>query len=920
MQTTFTLHNKLAESVTKNPNKVALQIQKDQDYQQYTYKQLHDNALSIAYYLINNGIKPKDKIAITLENRPEWAMIYFGIIYAGAIAIPLDPQAVTDELQHCLEDADVKTVFTGEQSYEAIQEINKKLPAITSIILIKKIEASTTSKASSNTTLFSEIIGTEQAPATLPDISSDALASIVYTSGTTGKPKGVMLSHNNFSANFNSSEQLNIITEKDNILSILPLHHSFPFMVTLLIPLFAGGTITYLQNLRTEDMTKCMQETDVTSLIGVPQLYTLLCEKIQTEFNKIPWYVKPPLKLLINILDLFRKITGINLNKQLLKKIHERFGMKLRFFGTGGAKLNREVSTFLTKIGFTVLEGYGLTETSPVATFNPQGKAKLGSAGKAVSGVKVKIHEPNSEGIGEIIINGQNIMQGYYKHPKETAEVLIDDWFYSGDLGYLDNEGYLYITGRKKELIVLSTGKNITPEEVEIHYAQSPYIKELAILAVGEKEDDTLKAVIVPNLDVFRKKGLVNINGTIKWDLEGLSKNYPAYKRVTGFIVAKDDLPRTRLGKLKRFAIKERYWDELVGNGKPQTAPEVNLSTEDLELLANPLTKQIFNIINASAHKQQEVLLDNHLEIDLGFDSLHRIELMATLEKEFNIKIPDTAMAEIFTVRELIETITKLSPTAILSKEPAKTFSWKDILTKKPADDILENINEATSKSSIRYTKILCAVIYGISKPIWKLKAKFAQEFSKDQAYIFCANHASYLDGPFIGSMMPRWLTIKTAFIGYRGYFNTPLMRWFARIFRIITINQASELVEALQVSTYLLKQGNSICIFPAGTRSIDGKVQEFRKGIGILGKELNIPLVPVYVKGSYEAFPRDKALPRPHPVTIIYGAPQNPEELQKEGYKLGAEDDYEAITLAIREKIIALADDNTNEQNHEAI
>ena len=297
--------------------------------------------------------------------------------------------------------------------------------------------------------------------------------------------------------------------------------------------------------------------------MGVPQLYHLLHKAI---FEKIP----NPLILLpvLKAGNLARKALRLNLNKILLKKLHQKFGSSLRFFASGGARLDPKVGRGLTLLGFTILEGYGLTETSPVVTFNPLKRVRIGSVGPPIPEVKIKINNPNRANIGEILIQGPNVMKGYYKKPKETLEVLKEGWFYSGDLGFIDKKGYLHLTGRSKEIIVLSSGKNIYPEEIENHYLKSPYIKEMCVLETTSAGLSSLYAVVFPNVDYFRKTREINIQGKIRWILENLSKELPSYKRIMGFAIAKEELPKTRLGKLKRYEIKAGY---LPINGAPGT-------------------------------------------------------------------------------------------------------------------------------------------------------------------------------------------------------------------------------------------------------------------------------------------------------------------------------------------------------------
>ena len=315
----------------------------------------------------------------------------------------------------------------------------------------------------------------------------------------------------------------------NNFLSILPLYHTYAFMVTLLVPLLKGATITYAKSFKPEDLTSIIRQTDVTILVGVPQLFSLIYKSILEKIKKIPFFLMP---IFIPFL------------KQQLRK---RFGNSLRFFVSGGARLDPAVAKGLSKLGLKVIEGYGLTETSPVVSLNPPERLRFGSVGRPIPGVEVRIQNPDRYGVGEIFIRGPNVMRGYFQQPDLTAQVICPEgWFQSGDLGYLDKTGYLFITGRKKDVIVLGSGKNIYPEELEEYYSQSPYIKEICVFEKSEEQFgqkvNLLFAVVVPEFEYFRNQRQMNIRDKIRWELENLSSSLATYKRIMGFIISKEVL------------------------------------------------------------------------------------------------------------------------------------------------------------------------------------------------------------------------------------------------------------------------------------------------------------------------------------------------------------------------------------------
>lgn len=898
------IHKIFAQVSFRFPERVCLQMKKGSAWERWTYKEIEDLSLRIGAFLIGEGFKKGDFAAICMENRLEWATIYLGIMAAGLICVPLDPQLTEQEIENLISDCGAKILFVShhiflEKNIHKIKDQPNKI-----VILDLDIEKE-------NFRGLAQVKLTSPEGVTWPEVAGEDIASLIYTSGTTGSPKGVMLTHKNFCSNFQSINKLKLILDTDNLISILPLHHSYPFMVTLITPLFCRARVTYTSSLKSDELLGCMREAGVTILVGVPQLFYLFYTHISEGIKKTPLFIRIPLLGLIEILRQIRKLSGINLSKLVLSKIHRPFGRSLRFFACGGAKLNEEAARFLVKIGFTILEGYGLTETSPVVTFNPLKKQKIGSVGKAIPDVELKIDDPDEEGIGEVIIKGPNVMKGYYKRDEETENVLKDSWFYSGDLGYIDEDGYLYITGRKKEIIVLSSGKNIYPEEIESHYARSPYIKELCVLGAGKEEGEKLAAVIVPDLDYCRKVSEVNLHGKLRWEVENLSDSLAAYKRIKGYIVLKESLPRTRLGKIKRFEVKNRYLDEIIGAKLKGTKGEELSTDEDLRLFSSDIGRKTIKTLNKEAKIERGAVLSDHLELDLGIDSLGRVELMTTLEQVLKVRIPDELMTKVLTVKELILEMERLTQSQEVQRRPipqAKAQAlWNEILNRRPAENIVKKLDLSPNWLTRLWTLSLCEILYIIFKIMWQLRILGTKNIPRRGAYMLCANHASYLDGFIITASLPAFLRKDLFFVGFRVFFEFPVIKNIIKFIRVIPIDPAIRLVEAMQACSYVLKDGKAVCIFPEGERTIDDEVKNFKKGIGILAKELNAPLVPVYIGGSYEAWPRTKPLPRPHPIKIIFGRPFGFEELKEEGLKLGAKDDYEAIALGIREEVIKL-------------
>ena len=552
------IHKIFYQISSRFPDRICLQIKKGSLWERWTYGQIEDLSLRIGAFLIKEGFKKGDFAAVCMENRPEWAIIYLGIVASGLACVPLDPQLTEQEIENFINDCSAKIIFVSHAVFQT-NNINKLKSGLKKIVILDlDIEEE-------------RLIGLAQVKSTLseavkwPEVFCEDTASLIYTSGTIGKPKGVILTHKNICSDFQSIDKLKLFSDKDTFISILPLHHAYPFMITLITPLFCRAQVIYTPSFRSDELLNLMRESKVTVLVGVPQLFSIFYTNILEKMKKLPFLLKAPFFGLIEVFWQIRRVSGINLSKLVLSKMHRPFGHALRFIACGGAKLNEEAARYLVKMGFTILEGYGLTETSPVVAFNPLKKQKIGSVGRVIPDVELKINNPDATGMGEVVIKGPNVTPGYYKQAEETLSVLKDGWFYSGDLGYIDKDGYLYITGRKKELIVLSSGKNIYPEEIESHYSKSPYIKEICVLGVGAVEEERLSAVVVLDTDYCRKVGEADLNSTIRWELENLSEGIAPYKRIKGYIITRENLPRTRLGKIKRYEVKSKYLDELMG-------------------------------------------------------------------------------------------------------------------------------------------------------------------------------------------------------------------------------------------------------------------------------------------------------------------------------------------------------------------
>lgn len=549
-----TLPRMFARSAQAHPDKVALLMEREGTRQEFTYRELKERVESLARSLRKTGYRAGDKIGLIGENCPDWEAAYLGIQWAGCIVVPLDRMLKVPEVRHILRNSDsigvIATADYTDTVEEALSEIDRKF---------KQVAIGHTPKGwLSFESLITE--GSELEPIEPPEDIED-LAAILYTSGTTGQAKGVMLTHRNIGSNISGAYQALDFGEEDTFISILPLHHSFEATCGFLTPLCCGCKIVFSPSLKSKEILDTMANHGVTMMLGVPLLYEKIVEGVQRNVRDSSTFKRFVFNAGMNLGKIAKGIS-----KAMFKSVRKAMGMdKVRYLASGAAALAPWASSFMERLGLPVLQGYGLTETSPIVSINRLANPDNVSVGPPVPGFEVRIDNPDDNGNGEIVVRGPSVMKGYYKNPKVTSDVLSSDgWLRTGDLGRLDERGMLHITGRAKNLIVTAAGKNVYPEEVEAVVGQNPYIQE--ILVVGQLNEATgreeVHAIIVPNYELIdAEKPEISereIEDCMREQVKKECAKLADYKRIKHFELREEELPKTTTRKVKRYLFAKK--------------------------------------------------------------------------------------------------------------------------------------------------------------------------------------------------------------------------------------------------------------------------------------------------------------------------------------------------------------------------
>ena len=850
----MTVWDGFESAATRFADRPAVQLQRASATESWSYRQLYDTALARAAWLAGVGVKAGDRCAIYADNDAAWCATYLGILRAGAVAVPLDTNYTAKQVGTIVRDASPKVLFANARLVAVAREALATIPE-TILADVHRFESA----------------GSTELPAFTGRILDPAV--ILYTSGTTSDPKGVVLTNSNLLAERDAAFQVLTVSEQDSVLGVLPLFHALAQLANLLLPTAVGARIVFLETVNSTELLRALAEQRITIFACVPQFFYLIHQRILDQVERRGRIAKSLFRALLAISLRGRRL-GFNVGPRLFKRVHAILGPQMRLFVTGGSKFDPSVGRDFYALGFTILQAYGLTETSGAATLTSPDDAHLDTVGRPLPGQEIEIlpsEDPELD--GEIAIRGPIVMQGYFGRPDATEAVMRDGWFLTGDLGRLDERGRLSITGRKKDVIVLASGKNIYPEEVETHYRHSPYIKEICVLGLPHEDEPTterLFAVVTPNLDLMRERRIVNAGDLLRFEMEGQAVHLPAHKRVLGYEVWFDPLPRTTTGKLKRHEIERR----LKQMGREKAREGVAQAVDEWWAGDSHATAAVEVI--ARRAKGRAIARESNLELDLGLDSMERVELLTEIEQRFTVRIPEERAHQIFTVTQLIEAARDGDQAG---SGQSGDDSWSTMLRDlPPADDpVLSGLlahRPAASRFFFALTRVAKLVLP-------RIQATGLEHLPDNGPYIISPNHQGYLDPFVVCGVLPFGVFRELFFVGAAEYFENGFMAWLARQANCVPVDPDANLVPAMKAGAFGLTQRKILMLFPEGERSIDGTVKRFKKGAPILSRHLGVPIVPVAIRGAYEMWPRNRSLNwkvmfpwNRHRIRVAFGPP----------------------------------------------
>ena len=866
-------------------DRTALMHFRSEDVETLSYQRLTQRIDRQAAGILKQGLEPGESVALFAAGGIAWIEACLALVRAGAVPVPLDTQIEDEGLQRILEDCEAHWIFSDRRSARRLEAIDHGCRVV---LLDGDWEDWAVEPA-------------ESFPAPEPEDR----ALLFYTSGTTGPPKGVPLTHRQLAYQIDVLGEADLVREDDRLLLPLPPHHVYPLVVGILAPLALGLTIILPSSLTGPQLLRALEEGEATALIGVPRIYEALIGGVEQRIEARGTGLGSALRLAIAACVWARRQLRLDWGGVLLRPLRERIGPRLRVLVSGGSALAPDLAWRLRGLGFEVASGYGLTETAPLVTINPPDTRRLESVGKAVRDTEIRIDrsahpERPAEGEaedeaeseeeaqhntgekageeGEILVRGPGVFDGYLHLEDETRDAFTEDgWFRTGDLGWLDPDGYLFVSGRKSTLIVSSSGEKIRTEEVEKHVAQHVSIEEIGVLW----DEDALAAVVVPAREALRDEER-ETEDTIREALGSQGASMPSHQRISRFVVSRAPLERTRLGKIRRHRLRERYAKLREGEGEPARERPMSIeemSPEDQQLVEDPRAREAWDLLE-QRFADRGLTPDSDMKLDLGLDSLGWLDLGFELASRTGVELEEERMSRIGTVRELLEEIVEASPgEGEAMKTPVEEPD-------RVLDDTQKRWLAPLPAAAFWLARMLSSLNRGLMRWLFRLEVRGVAHLPRAGPVLIAPNHTSYLDPFALAAAMPESIRERVFWGGWTGIaFKNRIYRGLSRLARTFPVDPDRAARTSLAFGAAVLERRGHLVWFPEGQRSRSGSLLDLRPGIGrLLETWDDVTVVPVQIEGTHAAWPVGQRFPRRARVRVTFGAAQKPDRLAERG------------------------------------
>ena len=815
----------------------ALHIKRGGEYQTWTFADFRRDLNRLTSVLRKHGLGKGKNAAVVGENSPELVIAYHAILLTGACTVPIDPGIPPEEIETIIAITEAEVVFCSPMYERLFLSLRKKHGFLRRIITLGE-------KSADTELVFSNYLA-------MGEVGHDAFAGkfspddpmvIIFTSGTTGKAKGVVLCQKNFTSVTNSAIPRMRLGPGDRVLAVLPLHHVFGFAAGVAGPLCGGMAVVLVSHINGPLILEALRDKGITMLPAVPKMVGLFYESVLHNVKKKGPLATAAFSAMLGISAALGSAMSQPWRRRLFAGVHRGFGGNLALIISGGATLRKKYRDGFMLMGFNILEGYGLTETFGPITVCPADNPRPASVGPALAENEIKIDEPDKDGVGEVLLRGACVFNGYYKNESLTCNVFDDDrWFRTGDLGRLDADGFLFISGRKKDVIVLDTGKNVYPDELEDYYEQSPLIEEIGVFGVSREEGEIVAAAIVPSPEMRQTNTIASATRLLHDELVRLARRLPVYRRISDFVVVYQPLPRTTTRKLKKQELRGLYASiRRTGGGKALL--EEQLSVIETALMETDEYRLVIDTLLAISPRidRRAVTLRSRLEMDCGLDSLDRVELLTAVEQSAGFMVPDSIFDKIESVGDVV--------ILVKEREADHTPASADRMIgfrERLLDMSYYRSPLPEPESAFRRIAALPLRIAVCLAPGDAVSCEERPDTLKGPM-IFAANHPDIPDAFRLLRAIPRSIAENTFFL----IEPLPYPRFLSALYRRhgVALANPGDPIERLKASLSICHGEKNLIVFPEGKIGSPGTIEEFKPGIGLLAQDTNATLVPVCI------------------------------------------------------------------------